>query len=128
MNTERASLTNRRSTRAVTYDFDFRNMCRVNGLFQENQLRSLPGRNAQGQNLGYLEMADGAVVVIVGPFGYDGRVVMMRAMAEVLSIQDAEYLVRVFYVVMVKFVAPILVLAILVSEICRTLGIGGWKI
>ena len=35
---------------------------------------------------------------------------------------------KVFYVVMVKFVAPLLVLAILVSEVCRTFGIGGWTI
>ena len=35
---------------------------------------------------------------------------------------------KVFYVVMVKFVAPLLVLAILVSEVCRTFGIGGWAI
>ncbi len=32
------------------------------------------------------------------------------------------------YVVMVKYVAPVLVVALLVSEICRALGIGGWKI
>ena len=35
---------------------------------------------------------------------------------------------RSFYVVMVKFVAPALVLAILISEICRCFGIGGWSI
>ena len=35
---------------------------------------------------------------------------------------------KVFYVVMVKFVAPILVLAILASEICRIFDIGGWRI
>lgn len=35
---------------------------------------------------------------------------------------------KLFYVVMVKFVAPILVLAILVSEVCRIFGIGGWAI
>ena len=35
---------------------------------------------------------------------------------------------KVFYVVMVKFVAPVLVLAILVSEVCRIFGIGGWAI
>ena len=29
---------------------------------------------------------------------------------------------------MVKFIAPLLVLAILVSEVCRALNIGGWKI
>ena len=32
------------------------------------------------------------------------------------------------YVAMVKYFAPVLVIAILVSEICRALGIGGWKI
>ena len=35
---------------------------------------------------------------------------------------------KFFYVVMVKFAAPILVLAILVSEVCRIFGIGGWAI
>ncbi len=33
-----------------------------------------------------------------------------------------------FYVAMVKFVAPLLVLAILISEVCRTFGVGGWEI
>ncbi len=32
------------------------------------------------------------------------------------------------YTVMVKWFAPALVIAILVSEVCRALGIGGWKI
>ena len=32
------------------------------------------------------------------------------------------------YSAMVKYFAPILVVAILVSEICRSLGIGGWRI
>ena len=35
---------------------------------------------------------------------------------------------KIFYVVMVKFVAPLLVLAILASEICRIFGVGGWRI
>ncbi len=33
-----------------------------------------------------------------------------------------------FYSIMVKWVSPVLVLAILISEICRALEIGGWKI
>ena len=33
---------------------------------------------------------------------------------------------KTFYAVMVKFIAPLLVLAILVSEVCRILY--GWKI
>ena len=32
------------------------------------------------------------------------------------------------YVLMVRFVAPLLVLAILVSEVCRLFGLGGWSI
>ena len=36
--------------------------------------------------------------------------------------------VKLFYVVMVKFLAPVLVLAILVSEVCRIFGVGGWAI
>ena len=35
---------------------------------------------------------------------------------------------RLFYAVMVRFVAPLLIVAILVSEVCRTLNIGGWSI
>ena len=35
---------------------------------------------------------------------------------------------RFFYAVMVRFVAPLLVLAILISEICRIFNIGGWRI
>ena len=32
------------------------------------------------------------------------------------------------YVVMVKYIAPALMLLLLISEVCRGLGIGGWKI
>lgn len=35
---------------------------------------------------------------------------------------------KFFYIVMVKFIAPLLVLSILVSEVCRAFGIGGWSI
>ena len=35
---------------------------------------------------------------------------------------------RLFYVVMVRFVAPILIVAILVSEVCRMFKLGGWSI
>ncbi len=33
-----------------------------------------------------------------------------------------------FYAFMVRFLAPVLMVFLLVSEVCRTLGIGGWKI
>ena len=35
---------------------------------------------------------------------------------------------KTFYAVMVKFIAPLLVLAILASEVCRALKVGGWEI
>lgn len=35
---------------------------------------------------------------------------------------------KMFYSAMVKYLAPALVIAIFVSEICRVLGIGGWSI
>jgi len=35
---------------------------------------------------------------------------------------------RRLYALMIRFVAPALVAAILVSELCRALGIGGWSI
>ena len=33
-----------------------------------------------------------------------------------------------FYRTMIRYVAPALITAILISEICRAFGIGGWKI
>jgi NSS family neurotransmitter:Na+ symporter len=33
-----------------------------------------------------------------------------------------------FYTIMVKYAAPLLVLAIIISEVCRTFGLGGWSI
>ena len=35
---------------------------------------------------------------------------------------------KYFYIVMVKFIAPLLVIAILISEVCRAFNIGGWSI
>ena len=35
---------------------------------------------------------------------------------------------KVFYIAMIKYFAPMLVLAILVSEVCRFFRIGGWNI
>ena len=35
---------------------------------------------------------------------------------------------RTFYRLMIRYFAPLLLVAILVSEVCRMLGVGGWKI
>ena len=51
-----------------------------------------------------------------------------RILAECRRDGRSEVGFKVFYVVMVKYVAPLLVLAILISEICRMKGIGGWEI
>ncbi len=41
---------------------------------------------------------------------------------------DPRFAARLLYRVMVRFVAPILIVAVLVSEICRALGLFGWAI
>jgi NSS family neurotransmitter:Na+ symporter len=47
--------------------------------------------------------------------------------AEILK-GEKRFVARGLYNVMVKYVAPILIGAVLVSEICRNLGLFGWKI
>ena len=41
---------------------------------------------------------------------------------------EKKFVAAGFYRVMVKYVAPALIVAVLVSEVCRSFGIGGWKI
>ena len=41
---------------------------------------------------------------------------------------EAKFAAAGFYRAMVKYVAPVLIGAVLVSEVCRAFGIGGWKI
>ncbi len=57
-----------------------------------------------------------------------GWVVKTKAIEDEVLHGEAKFAAAGFYRVMVKFIAPALILAILVSEICRNLGIGGWKI
>ena len=47
--------------------------------------------------------------------------------AEILN-GEKRFAARGMYRVMVKYVAPVLIAAVLVSEICRNLGLGNWKI
>ncbi len=35
---------------------------------------------------------------------------------------------KTFYVIMIKFVSPVLVATVLASELCRLFGVGGWKL
>ena len=57
-----------------------------------------------------------------------GYVLGPRAVIGECEAEGQVFHAKGLYVVMVKYFAPVLVIAILVSEICRALGIGGWKI
>ena len=57
-----------------------------------------------------------------------GYVLGPRAVIGECEAEGQAFHAKGVYAVMVKYFAPVLVIAILVSEICRALGIGGWKI
>ena len=57
-----------------------------------------------------------------------GWVLKPRAIIEEVEAEGSVFHAKGLYAVMVKWFAPALVIAILVSEVCRALGIGGWKI
>ena len=57
-----------------------------------------------------------------------GYVLGPRAVIDECQAEGNVFRAKGLYVAMVKYFAPVLVIAILVSEICRALGIGGWKI
>jgi len=57
-----------------------------------------------------------------------GWILKPDAIIEEVEAEGNSFKAKSLYLVMVKYLAPALVIAILVSEICRALGIGGWKI
>ena len=57
-----------------------------------------------------------------------GWVVKPKVIEDEVLHGEAKFVAAGFYRVMVKYIAPTLIVAILVSEICRAFGIGGWKI
>lgn len=57
-----------------------------------------------------------------------GWVLKPKAIEDEVCHGEAKFAAAGFYRVMVKFIAPALIIAILVSEVCRAFGIGGWKI
>ncbi len=67
-------------------------------------------------------------VVAAATCVFVGYVLGPRAVIDECQAEGAAFRAKGLYVVMVKYFAPVLVVAILVSEICRALGIGGWKI
>ena len=67
-------------------------------------------------------------VVAAATCVFVGYVLGPRAVIDECQAEGAAFRAKGLYVAMVKYLAPVLVIAILVSEICRALGIGGWKI
>ena len=57
-----------------------------------------------------------------------GWVVKTKCIEEEVLHGESRFAAQGFYRAMVKWVAPALIGAILVSEVCRAFGIGGWKI
>ena len=57
-----------------------------------------------------------------------GWILGPKAITDEVEAEGTHFALKKFYVVMVKYFCPAFVIAILVSEICRALGIGGWKI
>ena len=57
-----------------------------------------------------------------------GWILKPKAIEDEILHGETRFVSAGLYNVMVKYFAPILIAAILVSEICRALGIGGWKI
>jgi NSS family neurotransmitter:Na+ symporter len=57
-----------------------------------------------------------------------GWVLKPKAIEDEILLGEKRFVSAGLYNVMVKYVAPVLITAILISEICRALGIGGWKI
>ena len=57
-----------------------------------------------------------------------GWILGPKAITDEVEEEGTKFLLKKFYTVMVKYFCPAFVTAILVSEICRALGIGGWKI
>ncbi len=57
-----------------------------------------------------------------------GWILKPKAIIDEVEVEGNKFKAKALYTVMVKYFAPALVIAILVSEICRALGLGGWKI
>lgn len=57
-----------------------------------------------------------------------GWVIKPKTIIDEVESNGRRFKTKSFYVFMVKYFAPLLVAAILVSEVCRAFGIGGWKI
>ena len=67
-------------------------------------------------------------IVAIATCIFVGWVLGPKAIIEECEECGVKFRVKRFYSFMVKYLAPALMLALLVSEVCRTLGIGNWSI
>ena len=81
--------------------------------------------------LTFFDFATNAVlmpIVAIVTCLFVGWVLGAKAIEEEVLKGGARFAARGLYTVMVKYVAPLLIGAVLVSETCRALGLFGWKI
>ena len=57
-----------------------------------------------------------------------GWVLKPKAVVNEVEVEGHVFKAKGLYVFMVKWLAPVLVIAILISEVCRYFKIGGWSI
>ena len=57
-----------------------------------------------------------------------GWIVKVKVIVDEVELNSNTFRTKYFYSFMVKYFAPLLVCAILISEVCRFFGIGGWSI
>ncbi len=67
-------------------------------------------------------------IVAIATCIFVGWVLKPKSVIDEVEAGGHKFRARALYVLMVKYVAPAFMVAILVSEICRALGIGGWSI
>ena len=80
-----------------------------------------------------LDFFDGAMNVLTPVVAaliciFIGWVARPRTVVEEVEAEGGRFRYRRLYSFMIRYFAPILLVAILVSEICRSLGLGGWSI
>ena len=57
-----------------------------------------------------------------------GWVLPKRTLTDEVEAEGHPFKAKRLFLFLVRYIAPAFVSAILISEICRNLGIGGWKI
>ena len=67
-------------------------------------------------------------IVCVATCVFVGWVLKPQTVADEVTVGESPFRGRALYGVVVRYFAPILVILLLVSEICRAFGIGGWRI